>query len=364
MTTPTPRPRRPRKTRPPGLWRWHQWAGLAALFVLLVAAISGTILVYQKELVGAVVAPQAQLPAQYDHQQVAHELGQIAAQRGIEPSLQLKAPSELEPYWTIRHPDGLELLATGSLSPYTERLWFLELMAFVRELHVDLVSGEPGEALLLLSGIAAIFLCISGVVLWWPGRRAFRWRWVFPRRLRPSQWLQYHRHSGALTSPLMLLIMFTGSLMLWQKLIFPLLPPAPVQPSSSAPAPMQSIAEAYLQAQQQVPDSWPTYITLSLEQGAPSLRLRVRLHEEWHLNGRTNIWLTTHNGELKLTERADQMSPARRLLNQLYPLHSGFGMNPVYRLLAFFCGIVLAWLAITGGLHYYKRWQHQRKRSA
>jgi len=57
------------------------------------------------------------------------------------------------------------------------------------------------------------------------------------------------------------------------------------------------------------------------------------------------------------------MAVERRLINQLYPLHSGFGMNAIYRLLALFCGIVLTWLAVTGGLHYYKRWKHQRRRT-
>ncbi|WP_374964255.1 PepSY-associated TM helix domain-containing protein [Spongiibacter tropicus] len=341
------------------------WAGLAGLAILLVAAVTGTALVYQKELIATVVTPDAALPAHYSHSQLASELGRLADQRGIDPALKLKAPSPLEPYWTVRHDDSLELLSIGSLEPYVERLWFLELMAFIRELHVDLLSGELGEALLLISGILALFLCISGLILWWPGRRAFRWRWVFPKKIRPSQWLQYHRHSGALTSPLMLLILLTGSLMLWQKLIFPLLPPGAVFPANT-PAPASAdnaIAEGYLHIQQQLPDSWPTYITLSEEQGAPSLKVRVRLNGEWHLNGRSTVWLNTHNGELRRTEHSDQMAVERRLINQLYPLHSGFGMNAIYRLLTLFCGIVLTWLAVTGGLHYYKRWKHQRRRT-
>ena len=142
------------------------WAGLAGLAILLVAAVTGTALVYQKELIAAVVTPGAELPPGYQHQQIASELSQLATRHGIDPALKLKAPSPLEPYWTVRHNDGLELLSIGSLEPYVERLWFLELMAFIRELHVDLLSGEFGEALLLISGILALFLCISGLILW------------------------------------------------------------------------------------------------------------------------------------------------------------------------------------------------------
>ena len=141
---------------------------------------------------------------------------------------------------------------------------------------------------------------------------------------------------------------------------------AVVLAASASPAPASAdnaIAEGYLHIQQQLPDSWPTYITLSEEQGAPSLKVRVRLNGEWHLNGRSTVWLNTHNGELRRTERSDQMAVERRLINQLYPLHSGFGMNAIYRLLTLFCGIVLTWLAVTGGLHYYKRWKHRQRRN-
>ena len=89
------------------------WAGLAGLAVLLVAAVTGTALVYQKELIATVVTPDAALPAHYSHSQLASELGRLADQRGIDPALKLKAPSPLEPYWTVRHDDGLELLSIG-----------------------------------------------------------------------------------------------------------------------------------------------------------------------------------------------------------------------------------------------------------
>ena len=341
------------------------WAGLAGLSVLLIAAISGALLVYQKELIASIVTPSATLPANYGHQQLADDLSALASQRGINPALKLKAPSQLEPYWTVRHTEGSALLAVGALQPYTDNLWFLDIIAFIRELHVDLLSGKVGETVLLASGILALFLCISGAILWWPGRRGFRWRWVFPRKLRPSQWLQYHRHTGAASGPILLLILLTGSVMLWQKLIFPLLPPNAVFTEKSAEHQPQAteLGKAYLLTQKEIENSWPTYITVSREHDAPILKVRFRLNGEWHLNGRTTVWLNTQSGELRRTERADNMPTMRRLLNQLYPLHSGFGMNTPYRLLTLFSGIALAWLCITGGLRYYKHWKRQKLKS-
>lgn len=354
------------KSRPPGLWRWHLWAGLAGLAVLLVAAVSGTLLVYQKELVASVVTPAAELPVDYAPETIARQLETIASRRGTDSILRLKAPSSVEPYWSVRHEQGLELLALDNLEPYQNRLWFLRSMEFIRELHVELCTSVWGEALLLISGILALFLCISGLVLWWPGRRAFHWRWVFPRGIRPSQWLQYHRHSGALASPLLILIIFTGSLMLWQKLVQPILPPpnSVTIAGTSESQQVTGVAENYRRIQAMVPDGWPTVISLWSEQGAPMMKVRFRLPGEWHLNGRTSVQFNGRTGELVVSERSDQMSAERRLLNQLYPLHSGFGMNGVYRLLTLFAGVVLTWLTVTGGLHYLKRWKHRRRRQA
>ncbi len=357
--------KRPAKTRPPGLWRWHLWAGLGAMGLLLIASVSGALLIYQKELIALVVTPGAELPPAYDSRQLAQELEVIVSDRYAQSLLNLKAPSELEPYWTIRHEDGLELLALNSLEPYRERLWFLRTIELIRELHVDLLSGVWGEALLLVSGLLSLFLCVSGVILWWPGRRGFRWRWVFPRNIRPSQWLQYHRHCGALASPLLLLVLFTGSIMLWQKLVRPLLPPlANTQMAATEQARTSNIAARYLITQAQVPDAWPTYIRIWPQQGSDWMKVRFRLAGEWHLNGRTAVEIDINTGAMLMSPRSDQVTTSRRLVNQLYPLHSGFGMNGVYRGLMLLVGVALGWLAWTGGVHYMKRYRQRRRRRA
>jgi len=355
---------RPARQRPPGLWRWHQWAGLAGLLVLLVAALSGTLLVYQKELVALVVTPGARLPPGYGPTVIARELETIATTRGLEGAFSVKAPSALEPYWTLRHPDGLELLSLGSLQPYQGRLWFLRALEFVRELHVDLFASVWGEGLLLLSALLAMFLCISGLVLWWPGRRRFHWRWVLPRQIRPSQLLQYHRHSGALASPVLVVLLLTGSLMMWQKLVRPLLPPVASQTLSDAPAPPgdTGVAADYLRAQARMADGWPTYIRIWPEGGEQMMKVRFRLPGEWHLNGRTSVQVTGRSGDVVVSERSDRVGPARKLVNQLYPLHSGYGMPAAYRLLALLAGIGLFWLSLTGAAHYLQRRRQRRGR--
>ncbi|WP_158283730.1 hypothetical protein [Haliea alexandrii] len=123
-----------------------------------------------------------------------------------------------------------------------------------------------------------------------------------------------------------------------------------------------AIARDYRLAQTAVPDGWPTYIRTFEEAGVVHTKVRFRLPGEWHLNGRTSVIINNSTGELVISERSDESSATRRLVNQLYPLHSGYGMHFGYRLLILIAGIALAWLAFTGGSHYYTRWLHRRKR--
>ncbi|MBD2859464.1 PepSY domain-containing protein [Spongiibacter sp. KMU-158] len=344
-----------RKKRAPGLWRWHRWAGLSALVVLFVASITGIALSYQKELITAVIAPGVALPESYSAIEMARDLEIVVAKYGDGEALNLKAPNSIEPYWTVRAKSDTKLIALDNLEPYSERLWFLDAMKWLWELHVHLLSGEIGEALLLVAVIFALFLCVSGLIMWWPGRRAFRWRFILPKEIRPSQWLQYHRHSGALVSPILIVVLLTGAIMVWQGLVFRLMPPPEVYEFPIAGVKPARLSQQLLVAQAKIPDAWPTYMTVSGLDAEPELKVRFRLNGEWHLNGRTTVWVSPVNGTLRVSERSDESALGRRLLNQLYPLHSGFGMNAIYRVLILLSGIGLLWLTVTGAAYYIKR---------
>lgn len=351
--------RRHHPTRANLLLSWHRWCGLSALIFLLVAALSGSLLVYKQALIKLIITPDAQFSADYQLAQMATQLDQIALRIQQDTSGYLiKAPNTEEPYWTlIRDADRqVQLLDLNRLEPYQQNLWLLQVLSFFRELHTKLFTGVVGEAILLLSGVLGLALCITGVILWWPTKRSFRWHWVLPRRIKLSYLMHYHRHAGTLTTPILLIILLTGSIMLWQKLTKPILTALPTTQISNAFAtPVNATpAQLLLQAQQQFPDAWPTYIRLATPAN-PAANFRFRLPDEWHSNGRTSVKIDVITGDLNLSVRSDQAPWQHQLMNQNYPLHSGYGMNPVYRFLVLCGGIALFWLSLTGGWSYLRR---------
>ncbi len=351
--------RRRHPTRANLLLNWHRWCGLVALVFLLLAALSGSLLVYKQALVRLIITPNASLPEGYTAEQLAPQLEQIAQLIKADAGAYLiKAPSLDEPYWTLtRDTDRqVQLLTLDSLAPYENNLWLLQVLGFFRGLHTELFAGVIGEVLLLGSGVLGLFLTITGVILWWPTKRSFRWRWVLPRRINPAYLMHYHRHLGTLAVPLLLVILLTGSIMLWQKLTRPILaaPASTEYPRAIDPSAKATPAQLFLHAQTYIPDGWPTYIRLG-SAANPSTSFRYRLPGEWHPNGRTSVKIDLATGAITVSARSDQVDWQQNLINQNYPLHSGYGMNGVYRLLILCGGITLLWLAITGGWSYLRR---------
>lgn len=354
-------PRTAKKTaaRTNTLVAWHRWGGLIATAVLLVAALTALPLVYKKQLIRVLVVPGQSLPATYDIGIMSEELDRLAhLVPGIETYL-IKAPNPEEPYWMLTGADGsLNVHALGSLEPVYRNAWLLDALEVIRELHVDLMAGLFGEYLLLLAALIAVALGITGVILWWPARKAFRWRWVFPRirQLKVQLLMRYHRHGGAVAAVMVTLVSLIGVLLLWQSLVFPLLPP---QPFVDRPRPLADAADAppsalLGHAVAAVPDGWPTYVRLGRD-GAAEATIRFRLPGEWHPNGRTSVIFDLDSGDVRISERSDRAAPGRRLVNQAYPLHSGYGMNQLYLFLVFVSAVAMLWLGVTGLVSYFRR---------
>lgn len=339
----------------------HRWAGLLAALVLLVAAISGSLLAFKKPLIHSLVCPDASLPAGYSSEHIARELHRISQHPAYLPTSLIKAPNDKEPYWSLLDNGNTVLLEIGTLAPFNRNLWVIDSMAFLHTLHVTLLAGTTGETIMLIAGLLGLGLTATGLVIWWPGRRGFRWRWVFPKTIRAPLLLQYHRHSGAASALLSLVLLLTGSLMMWQIVVSPLLPKqAPTRlPGEAAGLDQGDTQALFSRALARVPDGWPTYIRLGSRE-RPDFSLRVRLPGEWHPNGRTSVVIERPSGDVLVSARSDQVGPARWLVNQLYPLHAGYGMGTLYSIAVLVGGLFMAWLSVSGTVAYFRRRRLQR----
>ena len=343
---------------------WHRWLGIIAMLPLVLSAFTGIVLTYKKQLIEVLVSQQGELPAEYQINALMAQFDQVTDLSKQYDTKRIKAPSVQEPYWTITEVNEHHtLLDIETLAPINNNLWLMDGLHFLHKIHVELSAGSVGKWVLFFSSLTAVILTLSGVYLWWAGRKGFRWRFVkiTPWSGRKSvALLQFHRHSGIVIAPTLFIILFTAATMMWQKQISPILAPLPTKSiiSASAQSDINTPSKALAIALTEIPGGWPTFIRLPDQSQNDALqyyRFRFQLPNEWHPNGRTSVNLYPRTNKIDMTQRSDNVPWQYRLINQLYPLHSGYGMHWLYSLIVLITGWYLLWLSITGGLNYLRR---------
>ncbi len=173
--------------RPQTLWirkavfQIHLWTGIAVGLYIVVASVSGSAVVFRRELMRVLVnRPQVSAHDATTHRLTEAELG-TAARRAFPDYNVTKVwigrngerPIDI---WMSRGRDQQKHLFdpfTGAdlgetIPPGVRTLdWFVSL-------HDDLLSGFTGRTINGVGGIVLVVLCISGAVIWWPGTAAWR----------------------------------------------------------------------------------------------------------------------------------------------------------------------------------------------
>jgi len=179
--------------RPKSLWirkalfQIHLWTGVALGLYIFVISLSGSAIVFRNELYNA-LWPGPRTVA-ISGPRLTHDQLREAARRAY-PRYRVswiwdvkrpnQAPDQAQnqaiEIWLDRAGHKKERL----FDPYTgqdlgeSRPYSIQLLAWLADLHINLLSGNTGR---LVNGALAIFLLIlsvTGAVLWWPGIRGWR----------------------------------------------------------------------------------------------------------------------------------------------------------------------------------------------
>ena len=198
------------------LWRWHFYAGICCLPVVLVLSISGSIYLFKPQLEAWIDRP--------------HDVAAASVTPGL-PSAQVQAAlaaipgSEFATYELPgeNRPASRVILDTAAGArrvyvepgePYRVLANVVEderLMRQVFRLHGELWLGENGSHVVELASCWTIVLLLTGLVLWWP--RPARLAGVVYPRLNQGQrlfWRDLHAVTGVWVSLLALFLLTTG----------------------------------------------------------------------------------------------------------------------------------------------------------
>lgn len=407
---PQPQPARRRRLRPRLLIaKAHRWASFALGLILLAVVVSGTVLLLEPEI------EQVTHPSLYDTDSGPREVGAREALAAVErelPAFNVTAASVISNRGAWEVMDEEEHVArvddtTGELLGTVTRGG--GVVGFLSNLHTcalgceespgyvpflgkpaqidgfDLSLGNEGTWGGFILGVSALLLTLlslSGLVLWWPGRkrlpRSFRIRYT---RGRYKLNYDLHKVVGFVAVPFLLMWAVTGLMFefpeqvnsVWYALTpgeKPAEAPEFVSEKPGKNARTLTPDEALEIAQAEVP-SGSKLISITV----PDLAVPESTYEYWFSHGvdpyRYSTWPgnygvavdrytgATHNW---MPEQEDRTLTSAFWQDWTYPLHFGYPVGWIPRLVWVGFGLVPILLAVTGITTWWMRRRLGRRR--
>lgn len=234
------------------------------------------------------------------------------------------------------------------------------VMSFLFDLHAHLVSGDRGEQVGGVLGLIGVLLSLTGLVLWWPTRRRFALRNLLPTGMSRQKLVVWHRDLGLVTTPILLVLLLTGSGLVFYNTAGTLLNGLFGDPPIVASTPLKSgftapLADAALLArvESEFPQARLTFYYPPGE-GLGYNEFRLKQPCELHPNGRSFLYLDP-TGDVLQKDDACGVPAGQRALHAIYPLHSAKADSAIYKLVAFLGALALVVISFSGALGYMKK---------
>ena len=333
----------------------HRWSGGFLGLLLAILGLSGTVLLWEGEWISL---PGANAPVV---EQV-ESIGRIAEREAAAGATRITfASEEIGLHHVAREGGaGAYVAQDGSTIASWSNQWERpELWIF--DLHHHLFAGHNGELVTGWAGVFGLVFVVTGSILWWRSRRAFRWR-LLPAKWKPGPIVAHHRDIGIIVAPLLLVSFLTGSGMIFDDATKWVLSPfgkieqkkpPEIEPATGA-AP---VALMIKDAKARFPDAKLRRLTIPSKPGQP-WSVRMRQPFEWTPNGRTALFFDGQGNFLRADDPATASSAAS-INEKLYPIHTGKTGSLVWKLLMTLSGIGLTML---GSLTSWSFWIRKAKR--
>jgi uncharacterized iron-regulated membrane protein len=353
------------------IWRWHFYAGLIVLPVVLTLAITGGLYLFQDEIEGWLYKDRLYLQAPYvdriDHDAVidaARREFSAAEVHSYQPPISHEQSAQVvltaqsgEKLTTFVHPGNYQVLGAVDESS--------RLMNVARELHKGLMLGTVGRYVTELVACWTIILLITGLYLWWP--RGNKKRGVtIPNTSASGRnlWREFHAVPGAWVSLWVLALLFTG--LPWSVLWGGLLDKAAQKAGEGFPPAIFESRPLSVSDSAEKDVSMNALVAKAGEKGAHHA---FKIDYPWDANGsyalmplrhcesdeRVHLFFDRRDGRILDEYRWKDMGKVGRLTTLGVAFHEGRLFGRANQLLNAFAVLTVILLCITGPLMWWKR---------
>jgi len=258
------------------------------------------------------------------------------------------------------------------INPYTgeilgQREYGSYLMSFLYKLHYTLLSGDTGKSIIGGMGLLLLTSLLSGLYLWWPRLSKLFQALSFKRSISQFRFIyDLHKTLGIYISIVVIAIAFSGVYMIFPNyvkplvaLAFPLAEIAAMPSSISAEAKdiKSGIDEISKTAHDLFPQAKLQRIHFSTSVDGTYQFIMRQPGEIRKTSGSTQLWISSHNGEVVAIQKPQSMSTGDTFINWMFPLHNGEAFGLAGRIVVFVAGICLIILYITGLMVWWRKSQ-------
>lgn len=364
------------------LVKWHLWSGLLLGVIWTIQGITGSLLVFHRHFDQRDAFPLASRPmisidtlVRIARDETGQPIERITA---IGTDLRL-----VEARYTdaAGKPQAIRLeSATGKLvgarereptSPATGSFW-----RWLYLLHISVFAGETGRILIGVSGLFLLASLCIGIYIAWPRRQ--NWRSIFAFASWRNAFLKlygWHRAIGIVGSIVLLMLAASGSYMVFDKWLAPVLARTGAfdtmaalghhgtdETGHGAHPPHISADDALAIAKEIFPSG--KFMNVELPQEHPGYySVRLTLPEEWRTwAGRAITRVDTQTGEITAIYDPTTASFLNKLDDAVYPFHMGEALGLPGRLVVFVAGFALPFFFLTGAWMWLHKKQRRRTR--
>jgi len=162
------------------LFQVHLWTGIAVGLYVLAICVSGSIVVFRVELSRAATTEPVRVEPVGDRRSTEEVKGAAEALYPGYTVSQVWEPKDPNQALEVRLQRDGGAFTIRLFNPYTaEDLGpavplLLRFLTWLVDFHDNLLTGETGRAVNAVGGLVTAVLCLTGIVIWWPGARAWR----------------------------------------------------------------------------------------------------------------------------------------------------------------------------------------------
>ncbi|MEH1835237.1 MAG: PepSY-associated TM helix domain-containing protein [Nostoc sp.] len=354
----------------------HRYLGLVAALVLIIVGLTGSLLVFQREIDEFLVSQQfGQVIPQDKPLPIESVLETVKTAYAKQPDLKissvntLRDPHLLYSFW-LQAPNDKSLQVF--VNPYTgivmgSRNWEETIIGWTFKLHYQLLAGEIGTIIVGIVAFMLLILSITGIVLW-PGWRklisGFKIKWnAHPKRVN----FDVHKVSGILAAVFLTFIAFTGFCWNFYDFAKPAIYVATFTPiikdPVSKPIPGKSalkLSEILQKADAALPGAATTYINLP-QKPEEVYTVGKKQPQETAEYGYSQVYLDQYTGKVLQLQNGLKPTRAEAVMNSFSPLHYGTFWGLPTRILYVFVELSPLILSITGFVMWWYRYKGKNR---